>query len=197
VCSAYKFFGPHEGILYGKRQHLDRLAAYKVRPAPDAPPGKWETGTQNHECIAGTLGAIEYFEWLGGKFQNPTSKSQRERIAAGMQVLADYERELGGYLIKGLQSVSGIKVWGITDPQCYNWRVPTVSFTHTGWHPLAVAEYLGRNHINVWDGNYYALEIMERLGLQASGGMVRVGLAHYNTHAEVDRLIETLQRYVP
>ena len=209
VCSAYKFFGPHVGALYGKYDLLDKLRAYKVRPAEDKPPYKFETGTQNHEGIAGTLGAMEYLEWVGktfGKsqiFEDPTSgasginsKSQRrEALARAMTVLADYERELGAHLIQGLQTIKGLKIWGITDPAQYHRRVPTVSFTLEGWHPRQIAERLAAENIYVWDGNFYALAVTERLGLESRGGLLRVGLAHYNTREEVDRLLEALHRF--
>ena len=188
ACSAYKFFGPHAGIVYGKYALLDGLRAYKVRPAEDKPPSKFETGTQNHEGQAGTLGALEYFEWLAAQV-GQAGGTRRERLVAAMTALADYERGLGGYLIEGLQSVPGVKVWGITDQARLERRVPTVSFTLAGWHPRRVAEALAAEGIYVWDGNYYALAIMDRLDLQRQGGMVRVGLAHYNTRAEVDRLV--------
>jgi len=194
ACSAYKFFGPHVGLLYGKYDLLDRLAAYKVRPAEDKPPYKFETGTQNHEGMAGVLGAIEYFEWLA-QSQIPNSKSQtrRERLVEAMTTLADYERELGAYLIESLRRINGLKIWGITEAARLHRRVPTVSFTLEGWPPRQIAERLARENVYVWDGNYYALAVMERLGLQERGGMLRVGLAHYNTRKEIDQLVGVLQ----
>ena len=200
VCSPYKFFGPHTGVLYGKYALLDDLRAYKVRPADDQPPYKFETGTQNHEGQAGTLGAIEYFEWLGGAVAGSAApggdgapgQGRRAKLVRAMTALADYERGLGAYLIEGLQTVPGLKIWGITQAGQLTRRVPTVSFTLAGWHPRQLAERLAAERIYAWDGNYYALAVMERLGLQESGGMLRVGLAHYNTRAEVDRLIEVL-----
>jgi cysteine desulfurase family protein (TIGR01976 family) len=196
VCSPYKFFGPHAGVLFGKYDLLERLPAYKVRPADDKPPGKFETGTQNHEGQAGTLGAVEYFEWLGGLLaQAPGGPSNRRAaLVQALTAVAAYERELGHYLIEGLRTIRGLTIWGITDPARLEQRVPTVSFTLAGCHPRTVAERLAAEDIYVWDGNYYALAVMERLGLQESGGMVRVGLAHYNTRAEVDRLIDALGR---
>jgi len=203
VCSAYKFFGPHMGILYGKHELLERLPAYKVRPAHNEPPGKFETGTQNHEGIAGVLGAVEYLEWLGGKelIEVKETKDNRERSAErrewlqrGFEVMVAYEQALCNELIAGLQTIPGLVIRGITEPERAAWRVPTVSFTLEGWHPRKVAEHLAEHNIYVWDGNYYALAIAERLGLQAKGGMVRVGLAHYNTSAEVTQLLDALRR---
>ena len=190
VCSPYKFFGPHAGVLYGKYALLDSLTAYKVRPADDVPPHKFETGTQNHEGQAGTLGCIEYFEWLGG--QLGSQGTRREKLVRALTALADYERELGAHLIAGLQTIPGLKIRGITRADQLTRRVPTVSFTLAGWRPRQLAERLAAERIYAWDGNYYALAIMERLGLQDSGGMLRVGLAHYNTRAEVDRLVSVL-----
>jgi cysteine desulfurase family protein (TIGR01976 family) len=200
ACSAYKFFGPHVGVLYGRYALLDGLRAYKVRPADDRPPYKFETGTQNHEGLAGTLGAVEYLEWVGQTFGDTTSlapdaKSQRrEALVRAMTVLADYERELGAYLIEGLLAIPGLKIWGLTDPAQYHRRVPTVSLTLAGRPPREMAERLAAANIYVWDGNYYALAVMERLGLEGRGGMLRIGLAHYNTHAEADRLLDVLRK---
>jgi cysteine desulfurase family protein (TIGR01976 family) len=193
TCSAYKFFGPHVGALYGKRDLLERLPAYKVRPATNELPGKWETGTQNHEGQAGVLGAIEYFEWLGNTAWGENVKlPRRAALKRAMEWLVEYEQDLCEQLVAGLQSVKGLRIWGITDPARFGWRVPTVSFTLEEWHPRKIAEQLAEETIYVWDGNYYALAIAERLAVQARGGMVRVGLAHYNTRAEVERLVGVL-----
>ena len=197
ACSPYKFFGPHIGVMYGKYDLLDQLRAYKVRPAKNKPPSKFETGTQNHEGFAGTLGAVEYVAWVGEQFgtklQTSNLKSQRRlALEAGMAAMMEYEQGLSERLISGLSQVPGLKIWGITDLNQLNRRVPTVSFTLEGWHPLDVAKKLGEQNIFVWDGNYYAYEIMERLDLQNSGGMVRVGAAHYNTLEEIDFLIEAV-----
>jgi cysteine desulfurase family protein (TIGR01976 family) len=191
ACSAYKFFGPHLGVLYGRYDLLDQLPAYKVRPADARPPGKFETGTQNHEGIAGTLAAIEY---LAQRAQIKGEASRRERILAGMGSIQAYERKLGARLIAGLGQVDRLRVYGITDPANLDRRVPTVSFRVEGFTPRQVAEHLGERGIFVWDGNYYALAVTERLGVEDSGGMVRVGLVHYNTSEEVDRLLEELHQ---
>jgi cysteine desulfurase family protein (TIGR01976 family) len=192
ACSAYKFFGPHEGILYGKYDLLDRLPAYKVRPAKDRPPYKFETGTQNHEGIAGTLAAVQYLASLSGKpYENA---NRRDRLSAAMEAIEAYERALVSRLIAGLEQISGLRIYGITDPSFFDRRVPTVAFRMEGFSPRRVAEYLGEKGIFVWDGNYYALAVTERLDFEDKGGMVRVGLVHYNTQEEVDRLIEELRR---
>jgi cysteine desulfurase family protein (TIGR01976 family) len=188
VCSAYKFFGPHVGVLYGELGLLERLSAYKVRPADDRPPYKFETGTLNHEGIAGTRAAVEYLAQLTG-----IGGSRQECVHEGMTAIKEYERTLGARLISGLQQVKGCKIWGITDPARLDQRVPTVSFTLEGYSPRQIAEYLGQRGIFVWDGNYYALAVMERLGLEPTGGMVRVGPVHYNSTGEIDRLLDELE----
>jgi cysteine desulfurase family protein (TIGR01976 family) len=190
VCSAYKFFGPHTGMLYGKYHHLEELKAYKVRPAHNEPPHKFETGTQSFESIAGVHGALEYFESLG------SGETRRQRLVAALTALKDYEQSLSRALIEGLSSTKGLHIWGITDRSQLDRRVPTVSFTLDGWHPREVAAALDQHNIYVWDGNYYALAVTERLGLEDKGGMVRVGAAHYNTLAEVTRLVETVRGLV-
>jgi len=189
VCSAYKFFGPHVGALYGKHDLLDRLPAYKVRPADNRPPHKFETGTQNHEGLAGTLAAVEYLASLSGN-RGP----RRERIVTGMKLIQEYERGLVAYLINGLRQIRGLRIYGITEPERLHRRVPTVAFRMAGFPPRRVAEFLGERGLFVWDGNYYALAVTERLGVEEKGGMVRVGLVHYNTMEEVDRLLEELRR---
>jgi len=201
VCSAYKFFGPHVGILYGKLDLLDRLSAYKVRPANDRPPYKFETGTLNHEGIAGTRAAVEYLAQISARSglsqtntRNAKSQmSRRERVVAGMTAIKEYEQTLSARLIAGLQQIKGLKIWGITDLAQLDRRVPTVSLTLEGHSPREIAEYLGRRGIFVWDGNYYALAVMERLGLEPTGGMVRIGPVHYNTVEELNRLLGELE----
>ena len=200
VCSAYKFFGPHMGILYGKLELLEDLKAYKVRPAPNTSPGKWMTGTQNHEGIAGVLGALEHFEWLAENFAADQKQSlsgegltgRRLNLVAGMTAIRAYEFELSRALIEAISAVPGTHIHGITDMKRLNERVPTVSFTMEGKHPREIAEALGKSGFYVWDGNYYALAVTERLGIESSGGMVRVGAAHYNTVDEVKRFGEAL-----
>jgi cysteine desulfurase family protein (TIGR01976 family) len=199
VCSAYKFFGPHIGVLYGKYELMDQLRAYKVRPAGDLPPDKWETGTQSFESIAGLHGAIEYFEWLGeqeavGRGQG--AEGRRQKLMAAMTAIKEHEKTLSRALIEGLSSVPGLHIWGITEFDQLDRRVPTVSFTLMGWQPREVAAALDQQGIYVWDGNYYALAVTERLGLEDKGGMVRVGAAHYNTLDEVERLVATLKKLV-
>ena len=196
VSSAYKFFGPHAGILYGKRELLEKLFAYKVRPATNELPGRFETGTQNHEGIAGVLGAIEYFQWIGREFGNGGTegkdKDRRFELKQGMNAIHAYELELSRALLAALESVPGLRIYGLTDPQRLEDRVATFSFRLRDLHPRLVAEKLAEQGIYVWDGNYYALNVTERLGVEDRGGMVRVGAVHYNTLEEVKQLKEAL-----
>ncbi len=201
ACSAYKFFGPHLGILYGKYELLDQLTAYKVRPASNEPPHKFETGTQSFEAIAGTLGALEYFQEVGTTFgaeyttqYEGTFTGRRLAFKQAMTAISEYELELNHSLLEALSSVPGLHIHGITSPHALNSRVPTFSFTLQGWSPAAVAEALDREGIYVWNGNFYALSVTERLGLEAKGGLVRVGAVHYNTQAEVERLVTAILR---
>ena len=200
VSSSYKFFGPHCGILYGKRELLEKLFAYKVRPATNKLPGKFETGTQNHEGIAGMLGAIEYFEWVGKKFGNEHLEGlsedgysgRRLDLKTAMHSIRAYEYELSRALLSALQAVPGITIFGITDARRLEERVATYSIRIKNLSPRKAAELLAEQSIYVWDGNYYAINVTERFGLEESGGMVRVGAAHYNTLEEVARLKEAL-----
>ncbi len=199
LCSAYKFFGPHIGVMWGRRRLLAELPAYKVRPAKDEPPYRWETGTPSFETIAGVGAALDYLEWVGRQFgtaqaaQFPGFSGRRLVYKLAMAAIQAYERDLVSHLIAALERNRDITIAGITDPARYAERVPTVVFTHARHTPRAVAERLAQAGIYVWDGNYYAQEIMERLG-RGEDGMVRVGLAHYNTAEEVSRLEQALQR---
>jgi cysteine desulfurase family protein (TIGR01976 family) len=200
VASAYKFFGPHVGVLYGRFDLLHSLPAYRVRPAPAQPPGKFETGTGNFEGIAGLLGALDYLAWVGETFGAEHAERYRSEFTGrrlllkqAMSAIRAHEVEMGKALLDELQSVPGLRIYGLTDPRRLDQRVPTFSFTLAGHEPRAVAEALGRRGIYTWDGNYYALAVTERLGLEATGGMVRVGLAHYNTQEEIERLGNALR----
>jgi cysteine desulfurase family protein (TIGR01976 family) len=200
ISSAYKFFGTHSGILYGKHDLLEKLFAYKVRPATNKLPGKFETGTQNHEGIAGVLGAIEYFEWIGKEFgaeyvadlTEAKYQGRRLELKKAMTAIHAYEIELGRALLSALESVPGLRLYGLADANRLEERVATFSFRLKDLHPRVVAEKLAQEGIYVWDGNYYAINVSERLGVEESGGMVRVGAAHYNTLEEVSRLKDAL-----
>jgi cysteine desulfurase family protein (TIGR01976 family) len=198
ICSAYKFFGPHQGVLWGRYDLLDKLPAYKVRAAGDQPPDKFETGTQNHEGQAGTLGALQHLAWIGSQFGNkyssqfPEFKERKLQLHTGMAAIKAYEQTLSAHLINGLQHIPGVRIWGITDPQQLGERVPTVAFTMERHAPQAIAECMGKHNIFVWDGHYYALDTVDRIALAHTGGMVRVGPAHYNTVNELDKFLELL-----
>lgn len=202
ISSAYKFFGTHSGILYGKHDLLEKLFAYKVRPATNNLPGKFETGTQNHEGIAGVLGAIEYFEWVGKEFggehveglAEENYQGRRLELKKAMTAIHAYEYELGRALLAALGSIPELQLYGLTDVRRLGERVATFSFRLKDLHPRVVAEKLAQEGINVWDGNYYAINVTERLGLEDSGGMVRVGATHYNTLDEVEQLRKALMK---
>lgn len=191
ACSAYKFFGPHVGMLWGRRRLLESLPAYKVRPAPDSLPDKWMTGTQNHEGIAGVLAAIEYLADLGRRLGGDSSLGRREALSAAFSAIGRHERALVTRLLDGLAAIPGIKIWGITDPARFDQRLPTVSITHRQRTAKEIATWLGERGIFCWRGNYYALQLTETLGLEPEG-MVRLGLVHYNTVEEVDRTLAAL-----
>ncbi len=194
VCSPYKFFAPHLGALYGRREHLERLEAYRVRPAGDAIPGKWETGTQAHELLAGLVGTFDYLAALGRAYGvAQRDNGRRTTLGAAMATIHDYERGFSGPVLEGLASIPGLRLFGVADPERHRERVPTFAFTLAGRHPRDVAEQLAARGISAWDGNYYAVELIRRLGLAERGGMIRIGLVHYNTINEVDRLIEALR----
>ena len=193
VCSAYKFFGPHVGVLWGRRDLLEQLPAYKLRPAPNELPGRWMTGTQNHECLAGTLASVDYLTELGREIGGNSDCSRRDALQVAYTAIGEYEQQLVSQLIRGLKQNERIKIWGITDEPDFSSRLPTVSITHSSFKPAELAEQLGQRGIFVWHGNYYALQLTESLGLEPEG-MVRLGLVHYNTPAEVDRLLEELSQ---
>ena len=200
ACSAYKFFGPHMGILWGRREILERLEPYKVRPAADAPPECFETGTQSHEGMAGVAAAVDHLAWIGATMagdyheQNARYGSARRRdLHAAMDCIFAYEAALASRLVDGLTALPGVKVQGITAPEAMDRRVPTVSFTARGRHPAEIARALGDRQIFVWHGHNYAVEAAVALGIYDSGGAVRVGPVHYNTAAEIDRLLAALE----
>lgn len=229
ACSAYKFFAPHVGILYGKRQHLEHLQPYKVKPASDEVPSRWETGTLNHEGLAGVVAAINYMTKLGchvspsmdnelvaalieadkeglEHFQCPrflrsehpdaiasAYHSRRAALVAAMSAIQQYERELSHQLISELLEIPGLSIYGITESNRFNWRTPTVAIRIKGQSPESIAKNLGDRGIFTWHGNFYALSLTEKLGLETTGGLLRVGLVHYNSLAEVLQLLQALK----
>jgi cysteine desulfurase family protein (TIGR01976 family) len=199
VCSTYKFFGPHMGVLFGKREHLRRLHPYKVRPLTDAVPNRWEWGTLNHECIAGIAACVDYLADLG-RHSHPDSPARRAAIVAAFEAIHRHERRLMERLIAGISEIAQLKIYGITDPSCFDWRCPTLAVRvvdqNENQTPLALATKLGDRGFFTWDGNYYALNLTERLDVEKSGGFLRIGLVHYNTQEEVDRLLAALREIV-
>ena len=186
ACSAYKFCGPHLGILYGKYQHLDGLQAYKVSASTNVPPGKWETGTQSFESIAGLRACLEYLAHLGGEDHGAG------RFVRAMNAVKDYETGLSRRFLDGIARIPGLRLYGVREPSDSNRRTPTFGITLENWRPREVAERLGEQGIFVGDGHFYAVGVVDRLGLAGSGGVVRVGFAHYNTPEEVDRVLGAL-----
>jgi cysteine desulfurase family protein (TIGR01976 family) len=214
VCSTYKFFGPHMGVLFGKREHLQRFHPYKVRPLTDAVPNRWEWGTLNHECIAGITACVDYLADLGrrsltnagtaargcpsGEARPSATSDRRAAIIAAFESIHHYEHELMNRLISGLQQIPNVKIYGITDPSRFSERCPTLALRVVNQTadqtPLALATKLGDQGFFTWDGNYYALNLTERLDVEKSGGFLRIGLVHYNAIEEVDRLLTALRQ---
>ena len=192
ACSPYKFFGPHQGVLYGRRDLLERLEPYKVRPAPERYPGCFETGTQSHEGFAGITAAVDYFAWIGETMAGASGR--RNALNAAMHLLFDYEKVLAERLVDGLLDIDGDRVLGITDKAAFDRRVPTVSFTHARVAPGDIAQYLADDNVFVWNGHNYAVEVAKSLGIYETGGAVRIGPVHYNSVAEVDETLELLQK---
>ena len=199
VCSSYKFFGPHQGILWGRREVLERLEPYKVRPAPADIPDCFETGTQSYEDLAGVAATVNYFASIGesmaGDYMSRWSQfsGRRQALHAAMDFLFDYEKTLAGSLIDGLAQLDGVVVQGITAPDAMQRRVPTVAFTHDSVASSAIAESLARQNVFVWSGHNYAIEVVKTLGIYETGGAVRIGPVHYNSQAEIDRCLRALE----
>jgi cysteine desulfurase family protein (TIGR01976 family) len=194
VCSPYKFFGPHQGVLYGRSEVMAQLEPYRVRPAPSRFPGSFETGTQSFEGCAGITAAIDYFAWIGRTMAGADDRPAALRAA--MALLFEYEKSLGAQLIDGLLSIGGVTVHGITDPDAFGRRVPTVSFTHERVASATIAAELAERNIFVWSGHNYAVEAARALGIYESGGAVRIGPVHYNTAGEVAETVAAVGEIV-
>lgn len=197
ACSPYKFWGAHQGMLYGKYDLLDKLPAYKVRPADNKPPQKFQIGTQSFETHNGLIGVMEYLQWFaevaGATWQGKSLRSARaNQIHAAMQASQAYEKELGRYLIENTLKMPGVEFFGIRDLNQMDQRVPTIAIRYKDEDPADTAKRLGEQGICVWNGNYYAVNLTERLGVEDRGGMVRIGLSHYSTTEEIDRLLNAL-----
>jgi len=193
ACSTYKFFGPHMGVLYGKREHLQRLQPYKVRANTNAIPNRWGSGTLNHELIAGITACVDYLADLGRQV-SPSASTRRASLLAAYDAIQRHERGLMEKLIHGLMAIPGLKLYGISDPKRFDQRCPTIAVRIKGHTPLELATKLGELGFFTWDGNYYALNLTERLNVEKDGGFLRIGLAHYNTSDEVERLLTALRK---
>lgn len=189
ACSPYKIFGPHLGILFGRREVLTSLRPYKVRPASDALPDAFETGTQNHEGLAGWIAAVEYLASLAPQ---PRANRRQAVAAAFEEAIVPHEAEISRRFLEGIRTIGGVRLFGIAESGRASERTPTFALRIGEQHPVETAKTLAERGIFVWDGNYYALELMERLGLEESGGAVRIGFCHYHTLDEVDRVLEAL-----
>ncbi len=192
ACSTYKFFGPHMGVLYGKREHLQHLQPYKVRPNTNAIPNRWEWGTLNHECIAGIAACVNYLADLGRQVDSSTG-DRRSAILAAYRAIQQHERGLSETMVRGLLEIPGLKLYGIADPEKLDRRCPTFAVRIANHTPLKLATALGERGFFTWDGNYYALNLTERLDVEKDGGFLRIGIAHYNTAEEIARLLTALR----
>ena len=187
ACSAYKFFGPHLGIVYGKREHLEGFTPYKVEPAKDVAPGRWETGTQSFEALAGLIAAVDYIAAIS---ELDDSHSRREKLAAAFAITKQHEMALSKHFLTRLADYPSIKLFGINDLERVANRTPTFALTFEGVEPRVVSEFLGKQHICVWDGNFYAQGLCKQLGVLETGGVVRIGCMHYNTIEELDKVFD-------
>jgi cysteine desulfurase family protein (TIGR01976 family) len=192
ACSTYKFFGPHMGVLYGKREHLMRLHPYKVRPNTDSIPNCWEWGTLNHECIAGIKACVDYWEELGRR-THPAVTTRRAAILAAHEAIHEHERKMTEKMAAGLLAIPGLRLYGISDPRHFENRCATFAIRIAGHTPLELATKLGERGIFTWDGNYYALNLTEQLDVERLGGFLRIGLVHYNTTEEVKQLLASIR----
>lgn len=195
VCSSYKFFGPHLGILYGKRENLERLKAYKTRPVPDSLPEKWEIGTLNHEGMAGFVSAVDYIAEIAVKYKGKERDlSRREKIKKAFEMIRSYEIELSIELLDKLSNIKNLKIYGIKDKSKLNQRVPVFSMRKEGKHPEEMAKILASENIFCWNGHFFAIELIRRLELEEKGGFLRIGLVHYNTIEEIEKFISIIEK---
>ena len=192
ACSPYKFFGPHLGVLSVRRELLETWTPYKLRPAPDDAPDRWETGTQNHEGLAGLIAAVDYLADVGRTYGSPDGGTRRDAVVAGFGAIGTHERELAARFLRGVAGIPEVRLWGIADEARLDERTPTFAVRVGDQDPLKTASELARRGIYVWDGHYYAITVMERLGLLDSGGAVRIGFCHYHSTEDVDRVLGAL-----
>ena len=203
VFSAYKIFGPHIGVLYGRYDLLDSLPAYKVRPASNNPPEKFETGTKNHEGIAGLLGTFEYLNWLGENFgaevidqYSSDFQGRKLNLKCAMAAIRNYEHDINQAVLDTLEETPGVTLYGPRELTHIEQRDPTFGFRVKGIDPRTISEKLDKHDIFTWSGNYYALSVTERLGVEEIGGMVRVGAVHYNTFDEINQFGKALAEII-
>ena len=192
ACSPYKFFGPHLGVLSVRRELLDTWTPYKLRPAPDEAPERWETGTQNHEGLAGITAAVDYLADVGRRYGDPAGIGRRDAVVAGYAAIRVHEGELAARFLRGVADIPSVRLWGIADEDRLDERTPTFAVRVGDQEPVKTATELARRGIYVWDGHYYAITVMERLGLLDSGGAVRIGFCHYHSTDDVDRVLQAL-----
>jgi cysteine desulfurase family protein (TIGR01976 family) len=192
ACSTYKFFGPHMGVLFGKREHLARFAPYKVRANTNAVPQRWEWGTLNHECIAGITACVDYLADVG-RNANSAASTRREALQSAYRAIRAHEQHLSERMLRGLAEIPGLRLYGISDPARIDSRCPTFALRMAGHSPLELATKLGARGIFTWEGNYYALNLAERLDVEKDGGFLRIGLVHYNAEREVDQVLNSLR----
>ena len=192
LCSPYKFFGPHQGILWGRRGRMEELPVAKLRVSTEEVPFRWMTGTQSHEGMAGTKAAIDHIAWIGREVSGNEGLGRREALKIAYSAIEGHERELCLRMIQGLADIDGLKIWGITNPERIAERSPTVSFTHPKMVASEIGAFLAARGIFVWAGNFYALELTEALGLEPEG-VLRVGLLHYNSMEEVNFFLESVR----
>ena len=186
LCSPYKFFGPHQGILWGKSERMAELPVAKLRVSSEELPFRWMTGTQSHEGMVGTLAAIDHIAWLGREVNGDGDLERRDALKAAFSAIESYERDMCSRMVEGLLEIEGVRIWGITDQGRFDKRAPTVSFTHVEKTSSEIGDALAKHGVFVWTGNFYALELTEVLGLEPDG-VLRAGVLHYNTMDEVDR----------
>ena len=191
LCSPYKFFGPHQGILWGRADRMAELPVAKLRVSTEGIPFRWMTGTQSYEGLAGTLAAIEHIAWVGRKVGRE-ELPRREALSAAFKAIESHENELCWQIVEGLMDIEGVRIWGITDSNRSNERAPTVSFTHPSKTASEIADALAEQGIFVWAGNFYALELSEALDLGPEGAL-RIGVLHYNTTEEVERFLSVVR----
>lgn len=192
ACSPYKFFGPHLGVLAVRRELLETWTPYKLRPAPDETPDRWETGTQNHEGLAGMTAAVDYLAGVGRTYGESTGETRRHALVAGFDAIGAHERELASRFLRGVEELPNVRLWGVADPERVDERTPTFAVRVGEQDPFKTATELARRGIYVWDGHYYAITVMERLGLLDTGGAVRIGFCHYHSADDVDRVLTAL-----